>query len=132
MVTAIHDIPGALTANVAVPARAAGDATASHVVFLAPFRCRVRSVAVVPAAAITGANTNYANFNLILRPANTELANIDFTSGVDRAAFVPFMLYQPTAPVELAAGTVLDLQRELVGSGIATPALLVVVTYEGA
>ena len=42
-------------------------------------------------------------------------------SPLNQAAFVPFVLYQPTAPVELAAGTVLDLQRELVGSGPGAP-----------
>ena len=132
MTTSIHDVPGTQTVTTRVPAHAAGDATASHLVFVAPFTCRVRAVQVTASAGVTGANTNTFNLNVIRRPGTTELGNRDFTSGTNLAAFTPTDVYRPATPPILEAGQVLDLQRELVGTGLATPELLATVEFEGA
>lgn len=118
-----------------IPAAAATDNTKAWPVFLVPptHAVRVTKVEVVPQAAITGASTNSANWNLINKGTDglgtTELANKDFVTGVNAAAFDVLVLYTPTTPAKLAAGTVLALQREKVGTGLALPEALVVVHY---
>jgi hypothetical protein len=136
MANTMHDLAGPLVQQTLIPPAAAGDATASRVVFMAPFACRIRSVTIVPAAGITGQATNTFNLNVINRgvdgASSTEVANRDYLSGTNETAYTRRVLYQPSTPLSLAAGACLDLQRELVGTGLAMPSLLVVVEYEAA
>lgn len=135
MASSIHDIPGAHRATAYLSAAAAGDATDEEVVFVAPFACKVRKVTVVPAAAVTGANTNSRNINLINRGTDgsgtTELANRDYLSGTNESKAVARDLYAPATYLALAAGVVLAVQSELVGTGLALPSFHVVVEFEG-
>lgn len=84
---------------------------------------------------ITGQNTNTFNVNLINRGTDgtgiTELANRDYVSGTDESAYVERDLYAPSSYLEVSKGTVLDLQRELVGIGMASPRFLGYVEFEG-
>lgn len=116
-----------------IPAAAAADATKSWPVFFNNRKVEVQWVKIVPQAAITGADTNSANWNLINTGTDgtgtTELANKDFTSGKDAAAMDAINLYTPSGGKELAAGSVLALQREKAGNGLALPEALVVVGY---
>lgn len=136
MVSSVHDIPGAHQAQYALRAHAAATATEVAYVFVAPFACKVRSVSLVWDAAITGANTNTTNVNLLNAGADgtgtTELANIDYASGTNATAGATVSLYAPASYLSLAAGAKLAIQIEKVGTGLALPTGTVVVTYEGA
>lgn len=132
----VHDIPGVHVATAVMPASAAADATAEVPVFRAPFACKVRKVVLVPGAAITGTATNYHNLNLINRGTDgsgtTELANRDYLNGTNESKAVARELYAPASYLALAAGAVLAIEKEKVGTGLALPAIQVIVEYEGA
>ena len=131
---ALADIPGPLHAHGYVPAHAAADATLDHVIFRAPFACKVRKVSIMFGATLTGADTNSANLNLINRGADglgtTELANRDYASGTNDTAYVKRDHYAPASPLAVAQGVVLTMQREKIGTGLATPDIHVQVEYE--
>lgn len=133
--TKFADISGALVAFATVPPHAAGDATQDHPIFRAPFACDIREVRIIPGAAVTGAATN--NFNLNLKswtdaatPVATERANRDYGSGTNETAMKMRSLYKPATPLALAAGEYLSLERELVGTGLASPNIGVEIEYE--
>lgn len=119
-----------------IAAHGAGDATTHHPIFVFPCNGRLRSVTLVAGAAITGQNSNTFNLNLINLGTDgtgtTELANRDFVSGVNLSSGSPTSLYAPATPLDCAAGIVISLQRELAGSGLATPAILVIVDWDTA
>lgn len=133
MANRLRDLAGTQIETGAIPAAAAGDATAEWVIFEAPFAVVIESVRIIPSAAITGADSNSANLNLINRgtagAGTTELANRDYASGTDEAKAVARALYAPADGLSVAAGTVLVLQREKVGNGLALPHFRVVVKY---
>jgi len=125
-----------LTNQAYLPAAGAADVTKSTPVFTAPDNCKVLQVQIVTQAAITGANTNSMNLNLINKGAAgigaTELGHIDFVSGTNSVAFDGKDLVADTAiasATELTAGDVLAVEREKVGSGLAMPEVLVIVTF---
>jgi hypothetical protein len=133
--TNFADIRGPLVARANIQSHAAGDATADHPIYRAPFACRIRKVTIVPAATITGAATN--NFNLNLKswtdaatPVATERANRDYGSGTNEVAMKARDLYAPATPLALAEGEYLSIERELVGTGLASPNIGVEVEYE--
>lgn len=136
MATHIHDIPGAHQATKTLRAHAAATATEKAVIFVAPFRCKVRSVRVVWDAAITGANTNTTHVNLLNGGADgsgtTELATIDYVSGTNAVALADNTLYAPATYLELAAGARLVIQWEKISTGLDIPAGTAVIAYEGA
>jgi hypothetical protein len=136
MVASFHDVPGNHIAQHGVPTHAAATATELVTIFRAPFDCKIVSVEIIPDAAITGADTNETNVNLINAgtggAGTTELANIDFVSGTNGVAGTAIDLYSPTDALALDAGTVLQLQLEKVGTGLALPRFLAIVTYQGA
>ena len=137
MTTRIHDVPGEHYASVLAPAHAAATATEAIPIFVAPFKCRIASVKVTPAAAATGDNTNRTNINLLnggsAGTGTTELGNLDYATGTDAAVGVVQTVYAPAAGtgVALAAGDVLKLQYEKVGTGVALGANLVTIHYTG-
>ena len=132
----VHDIPGRHRATFRIPAHAAADPTTSHVIFAAPFSARIRKVALFFAADVTGQNTNTFNLNLVNRGTDgtgtTVLASRSYTAGVNESAYVESVLYEPTNGLSVSAGTVLDLERELVGTGMDSPNIWGYVEYEGA
>lgn len=132
----MHDIVGPQRVTFNISAAAQGDATKSNVIFVAPFTCKIRAVAIFFDDDITGTATNYFNHNLVNRGTDgtgtTELANIDYASGQDASKYVLVDLYSPTTYLDAATGIVLDLVRELVSSGLATPSLHGYVEFEGA
>lgn len=136
MTTQIHDIPGAHVASYAVRAHAAATATENCFLFRAPFKAELVSVELIPDADITGADSNSSNVNLVNAGTDgagaTELANVDYASGTNATAGDAIALYAPAAPLALAEGTILKLQLEKVGTGLALPSFLALVTYRGA
>lgn len=134
-VISIHDISGAQRVWFNIAPIAQGTATQSNVIFEAPFACKIRSVQIFFGATVTGTATDYFNLNLINRgtdgTGSTELANRDYDNGTDDTAFVKRALYAPASYLAVAVNTVLDLQRELVASGLAMPSLSGYVEFEG-
>lgn len=130
----LQHVPGTHYHHAHVEAHAAGDATTSHVVFEAPWDCEIHKLRIIPAAAVTGANTNTFHLNLINRGTDgsgtTEIANRDYVSGTNESAYVGRDLYAPSTPLKVSKGNVLDLQRELVGTGLASPRLYIVVQFK--
>ena len=136
MSISIHDIPGNHVATFPVPAHAAATATEVVNIFRAPFACKIVSVELIPDAAITGADTNSTNVNLLnagtAGTGTTELGNIDFASGTDAAAGVAQDLYRPATALSVASGVILQVQIEKVSSGLAIGRFTAVVTYQAA
>jgi hypothetical protein len=129
-----QDLSGSKYAFANVQSHAAGDATADHPIFrcATSVACRIVKVTIIPGAAITGAATN--NFNLNVKSwtaagAATERANRDYASGTNETAMVARDLYAPATPLSIAAATHLTLERELVGTGLASPNIGVVVEW---
>lgn len=138
MVSRLHDVPGTHTAFVMVPAHAAATATEALPIFKAPFACKIKAVRVVPGTAATGDNTNRTNYNLLdggsAGTGTTELGNLDYATGTDAAVGVTQDVYAPADPDDyeaLAAGDVLKLQMEKVGTGVALGATLCVIEFIG-
>lgn len=110
-----------------------GDATLDYPLFEARRPCRLVSVEIVPGATITGQATNTFNLNVKTWTAAgvaTERGNRDYLSGTNEVAMVKRSLYAPATPLNMAQGDHVTLERELVGSGLAMPALGVRVTYD--
>lgn len=132
----VHDIPGTHVAHVMLPAHAAATATENVPIFRAPFACKVMAVRVVPGATATGDDTNRTNYNLLnggsAGTGTTELGNLDYATGTDAAVGVTQNVYSSSTGTTLAAGDVLKMQMEKVGTGVALGATLCVIEYQGA
>lgn len=118
--------PLALYPAAALPAVATGT-DADVAVFVAPFDCVVTAVTYVANAAITGANTNTRALRLrnkgLTGAGSTVVAELQFDSGVNAVAYdekaIP--LSGTPANLNLAAGDVLALFSDAVGTGLADP-----------
>ncbi|MFF1547150.1 hypothetical protein [Streptomyces sp. NPDC058291] len=104
------------------------------VVSQAPFDCTVTKVEFVPAAAITGANTNTRSVTLFNKgqggAGTTTVATLQFDSGVNASASdeKAITLSGTPANLVLAAGDTLLWRSLHVGTGITDPGGLVRVT----
>jgi hypothetical protein len=134
----VKDLIGSHVAHMLVPSVAAADATELHPIFIAPIKCVVLGVQIVPQAAVTGDNTDTKNLNILNAGADgsgsTEVANLDLVTGTDLVANdaedIPLNTTYDDG-VELAEGDVLALQVEKVGNGVLLPDLLVEVKFRG-
>jgi len=131
----LQDIPGMHQEAVAISASATP--ADEWVVFRAPFNCRLKGFSIVPAAALTGDDTDTCSLALFNRGTDgtgtTELATaIDFETDTDLAAHVEtaFTLSTTDATIRLAAGDVVTLQKTIGGGGLETPGLVAVIRYE--
>jgi hypothetical protein len=82
---------------------------------------------------VTGQATNTFNLNVKTWTAAavaTERANRDYGSGTNEVAMVSRDLWAPASPFELTAGMHVTLERELVGTGLASPNIGVAVEYD--
>lgn len=127
------DVPGTYNEQAHVPAHAAATATEIVPIFEAPAAVKIEKVKIIPAAAITGADTNTTHVNLLNLGANgagvTELAAKDYVSGVNSTIAQTHELYAPASPLAIAAGVKLGIELQKVGTGLALPAFLVVVEF---
>lgn len=129
---ALHDIPGGHRVYFRLPSAGAADATSNHPVATYPFKAVIGAVKVAFAAAVTG-HANHFNLNLIEKTADAELAAIDFALLTDAVAWTETALTLATAAVTArVAGTVLNLQREKVNTGVDMPELVGYVEFKGA
>lgn len=116
-------------------AHAAATATESLAAFRSPCRAKLAAVKWVPLAAVTGQNTDTTNINIINRGTDgtgtTEIANVDFTSGVNASTHTAKSIYAPSAGSELqmSEGTVISATFEKVGTGLLLPAGTFVFTF---
>lgn len=132
----LGDIPGAMfTAQAYTPAHAAATATEVVPIFMHPtLNVRIRKVGFIPAAAATGDNSNTTNLNLQNRgtagSGTTELGNFDPVTGADLVAHDYKEVYAPATPADLDAGSVLAVQFEKVGTGLAIPQGQWIIEYD--
>lgn len=114
------------------PGSAAGDATEEWTLAAFDRNAVIHNVSWVPQTAVTGANTNTFHLNVRNLGAdgattNTEIGNVDFVSGTNADALEEKNIV--TTDKRVAAGDVVTVQRELVGTGLATPEGAFVVVF---
>jgi len=108
--------------------------------FLPSDRVQLKSVMIVPSAAITGAATN--NFTLNVnwwrngaKVQAAAIASITFSSGVNGVIHSPLMLYPKDVngnPVVLLPGDSITIARVSAGTGLASPLFIAVADYTAA
>ena len=129
------DLLGGNVKTAYFPAFGTTDISKQVPVFLAEFACKITKLSLVPQAAVTGQDTNTRHLNLINKGAagsgTTELTSYDLTNGNDLSAMDEYVIYNPAAPLDLPANTVLALEGEKIGTGLATPEMLVQVEFLG-
>lgn len=103
-------------------------------VLVCPQAGSVSAVTYTTVTAITGANTQTRSVSLVNKGAagsgTTVIATLQFDSGVNTTAAVPKTITLSATPANLvvAAGDVLQWQSTHVGTGIADPGGLVVIS----
>lgn len=104
-------------------------ATATELVSLAVFDqdLYISTAGIMPTTAVSGAATNYTNYNLLSDA--TEKANIDFDNGEDLVAHT-LKSFTSFAAFTLSAGDHLNLQIEKVSSGLLIPATSIDIVAE--
>src|SRR5680860_643219 len=133
MPSSVNDPPGGHLQQAQLSAHAAATATETTGVFNAPFTCKLVSVTVRWDAAISGADTNTTHVNVlnagVAGTGTTELAATDYVNATDAVKGAVVTLYEPSTPLALAAGALIQIQHQKVGTGLALPTGLVSVTY---
>lgn len=133
MSTGLSPLSERITAVVPAAAQAAGD---GQTVWVAAFAGKVTAVSYVADTAITGANTNTRKVSLVNKGADgsgtTEMASVQFNSGVNAAAFdeTALTLSATVANRNFVAGDVLAWVTAAVSAGIADPGGTVYLTVE--
>lgn len=132
--TFLKGIPGDARAFVSSIAHAAATVTEVIAAWAAPYACRIKAVGFIPAAAVTGANTNTTHLNVINKGAagsgTTEIGNYDLTSGNNLAATDVYWIATGLTTA-MAEDDVLALTAEKVGTGLDVPAGTFVIVYDG-
>jgi hypothetical protein len=117
-----------------VQPQATAGSNLNSVVLRCPSDATVASVTYAPVTAITGANTNTRSVSLVNKgqsgAGSTVIATIQYNSGVNAAAADENTVTLSGTPANLtvSAGDILQWQSTAVGTGIADPGGLVVVT----
>jgi hypothetical protein len=117
----------AFTATVAAVAQGS---SADEPIAICPFAGTVTGVSYVPTAAITGADTNTRQVQIL--NGATVVATLQFDAGEDAAANAEkaITLSGTAADLVVAAGDILQWDSNAVGSGLADPGGLVEVVIE--
>ena len=128
----IGDIAGTHYATWVVKAHAAATATEDLEGWYAPAAAKVTAITLTPSTAATGNNTNRTNYNFINRGTDglgsTEVANYDYTTGVDAVASKPASV--TVTAFSLTAGQVLAVQAEKVGTGVALGTTTITIAFQ--
>lgn len=132
MSNALHDLPGTHKHQATIYAHAASTSTEKIMVWEAPFDAVITDIKVIPAAAISGADTNTTHLNFIDEGADgsgtTEIDAFEFVSGFDGVEGKA--ISGSTTDVDIDEGDVVSVQIEKVGNGLALPQFHVVIEYE--
>lgn len=130
----LHDIPGTFLASTVMEAHDAGDED-NHNIWKAPFDSDVTKVSVVPNDDVTGDNTDNYILTVVNRgddgSGTAELDDVEFATGTDEEEGVERTLYESSEGYSMDAGEILDIERTISGSGLASPSYLVNVEFEG-
>ena len=133
----LQDIPGTHYAEAYIPGQATAGTADTWPIMLVHDDITVTSVDWVPAAAVTGDNTNY--FSLALQNKGTAGAGTTavtstkaYTTGVDSVAHdaESLTLSATTANLNATTGEVLSLVRTVAATGLAQPDGLVRIGYK--
>jgi len=133
----LHDIPGGHLAIGHLP-KLADKTEGDSVVFVAPFKCKLRSVEVVSNQNWVGVNsaTNYNKLvcSTVISGVETAVGTISGSpSGTPVPANTPTSIYSPSTYPTLEADDLVVLSLGTVGAGTtAAPAMTAKVIYEGA
>jgi hypothetical protein len=125
----VQDIPNDQFQTVTIPAEATAGNADSWPCWRAPFNATVQGVRWIPGAAVTGANTN--NFALTVNNKTQTLGvttTKTYASGTNSVANTAESLTL-TANVAVNAGDVLAFDRTVNGTGLASPAGHLEITY---
>lgn len=132
----LNDIPGDHFTTAYIPGQATAGTADTWPIFVAPDAIEITAVCWVPAAAVTGNDTNYFSLaaqNKGQAGAGTTpvTATKAYTSGVDSVAhdLELLTLHSTEANRDLDAGDVLSLVRTVAASGLAMPDGLVLVQF---
>lgn len=136
----VQDIPGRHVHYAFHPGAAAATATSSEIIFEAMNRCRIKRVAFIASATITGQITDYFALDIVNRGTDgtgsgTIATAITFSSAPIVATAgdaLEFTLSTTDATITLAAGSVLAVLRTKTGNGLLMSSGLFVVEYEPA
>lgn len=137
MSTQLQYTPGTFTARASYGAQATAATTDSWPILRAQHRIKVVGARVIPAADVTGANTN--NFALAVQNKGDDgegstavTATKTYASGTDSNAHEPEELTLSTTDDNLvvAAGDELALVRTVNGDGLASPDGVVEIDYQ--
>lgn len=125
----IRDIQGEqVIMRVPVAGQSTAGSAAEFVLGRAPFAVEVTAVRFIPAAGITGANTNFFTITCRNRGSagtgTTLVASKDYTSGVNETAWVPgtVTLSGTAANLLVAEGDPLTCEKLVTGTGLGMPA----------
>ena len=117
--------------HAAIPAVAAADATIVIPLMAMPFNCELGEVSLICSTLVTGNTTNTKNLNLIDGGAEgagtAELANRDLITGTNLAAGKTMLfdnIIAAALEIFMSQGDMLELQVELVGTGVAVGPLV--------
>ena len=123
-----HDMMGEHRAKIPFPDVAAGGASNYIAMWVAPYKCKYK-VNIWFTDAVSGNTTNRFNLNLKDDAQTSEVANKDFSTGVDGAVGTAIALLSTNTNIN--ADEAIYLQRELVSGGLATPFGIMEVVYYG-
>ncbi len=130
---AMGDIPGQHVEKCRTIVVGTSDITRLDTIFRAPFNCQITAVSYIPDAAITGADTNTRHVNIVDRGLDglgtDEIANKDYTNGVDATALNEEVLTMTSLNHVLSEGDVVAAEFEEIGTGIGVPAGMFVIFY---
>jgi hypothetical protein len=133
----LQDVPGTHYAYAYIPGQATAGTADTWPVFYAPANCTITSIDWVPAAAVTGDNTNY--FSLAVQNKGTAgsgstavTSTKAYTTGTDSVAHdgEALTLSATAANLNVASGEVLALVRTVAASGLAQPDGLVRIGFK--
>lgn len=133
----LNDLAGTHHRPGFIPAQATANGTNTWGVFIAPANIVIKSVKIIPHAAVTGANTN--NFALTVKNTGSAgsgttaiTSTKTYASGTDSALAVPESLTLSTTESDtyMAAGDVLSFVRTVNGTGLASPSYEVEIGFQ--
>lgn len=138
--TGVQDIAGRHQHIAFHPGAAAATATSSEVIFEAMNACRIKRVAFIASATVTGQATDYFALDILnvgtAGAGTTAIATaITFSTAPIVATALDaleFTLSTTDATIKLAAGEVLTVKRTKTGSGLLMPSGNFIVEFEPA
>lgn len=132
----LKNLSGDLTHVVRIPAESTAGNTPTWALFEAPNDIEIVGVSIIWDAAITGAATNNFAVGVVNEGTDgtgtTAVTDVHtYANGEDATAHVPedLTLSSTAANLDVDAGEVLSLDRTVNGTGLASPAGAVQITY---